>query len=237
MRHCKRFIASLPAFAVLALLAIVPAANAQSCNGPGTERWAIKVSLPASPNLDKPKSVSLNDLLILEDPKGVTHNDPRYDKSRIPAFTNSLNVKEGDILQTTGWLYLVATEPDCDYHIQISNQPRTTTDKPTPSDDCVVIEAPKPDFVDDPDLKQRTSAIRDYIKTKMLRNKEPSTRGSVMIHPVCVRVSGQLFYDDAHLKANGGKETRGKKGMLSHTLWELHPLTDFKIVPASSCQF
>jgi hypothetical protein len=235
MRHSKSIISIETVLLFALILSAAPPARAQTCNGPGSERWAIKVSLPPSPNVSSPKTVSLTDLLSLADPPGITHNDPRYEKARIPAFSNSLNVKEGEILQTTGWLYLVATETDCDYHIQISTKPRTTTDKPTADDDCLIIEAPKPDFIDDADLKQRSATIRDYIKTKMLQDKEPSNRGSVMIHPVCVRVSGQLFYDDAHVKDNGQKELRGKKGMLSHTIWELHPLTDFTIVPSSSC--
>jgi hypothetical protein len=211
--------------------------SAQTCSGPGTERWPVKVSLVAAADLSNPKTVALNALLALEDPTGVTHNDPRFQDARIPSFSNSLSVNEGDILQTTGWLYLVATETDCDYHIQISNQPRTTTDKPTPQDDCVVVEAPKPDFVENADLKQALSTLRDYIKTKILKGNEPSNTGSVMIHPVCVRVTGQLFYDDAHLGKDGAKELRGKKGMHSHTLWELHPITGFQIVPSTACQF
>jgi hypothetical protein len=211
--------------------------SAQTCSGPGTERWPVKVSLVAAADLSNPKTVALNALLTLEDPTGVTHNDPRFQDVRIPSFSNSLSVNEGDILQTTGWLYLVATETDCDYHIQISNQPRTTTDKPTPQDDCVVVEAPKPDFVENADLKQALSTLRDYIKTKILKGNEPSNTGSVMIHPVCVRVTGQLFYDDAHLGKDGAKELRGKKGMHSHTLWELHPITGFQIVPSTACQF
>lgn len=235
----KRLPSALTAFAVLTVLAtlLTPFVAAQTCSGPGTERWPIKVSVPEVANLDKPKVAGLNELLALADPQGITHNDPRYQEARIPAFANSLNVKEGDILQTTGWLYLVATESDCDYHIQISNKPRTTTDQPTPEDDCIVVEAPKPDFVENADLKQRAGALRDYIKTKILRGGEPSNRGSVMIHPVCVRVTGQLFYDDAHIGKNGQKELRGKKNMQSHTLWELHPITDFQIVQSSACQF
>ncbi|HUI75426.1 MAG TPA: hypothetical protein VLX32_10790 [Candidatus Acidoferrum sp.] len=234
----RKFKCPLIALGVLALSAFgvsAPGASAQSCSGPGTKRWTIKTSLPPNPNVDNPKAIALPDLLALAPAKGVTNNDADFEMARIPAFPNSLNVKEGDIVRTTGWLYLVATEADCDYHIQISTKPRTTTDKPTPDDDCMVVEAPKPDFVDDADLKQRTDTVRNYIKTKMLRNKEPSTRGSVMIHAVCVRVSGQLFYDDSHLKTNGDVEPRGKKGLLSHTLWELHPITDFKIIPSSSC--
>lgn len=81
------------------------------------------------------------------------------------------------------------------------------------------------------------NAVRDYIKTKILKDNEPSNRGSVMVHAVCVRATGQLFYDDAHLGKNGQKEPRGKKGMQSRTLWELHPISDFKVVPSSACQF
>ena len=222
----------------LVFLAGAPSTSAQTCSGPGTERWPVKVSLPDGANLEEPKSAGLNELLALGDPQGVSHNDPRYNAARIPAFSDSLNAKEGDILQTTGWLYLVATEKtDCDYHIQISNKPRTTTSQPTPDDDCIIVEAPKPDFIESTDLKQRVTAVRNYIKTTILKDSEPSNRGSVMVHAVCVRATGQLFYDDAHLKRDGGKELRGKKGMQSHTLWELHPITDFKIVQPSACQF
>lgn len=225
------------------LLSILPpvamaqtVATAQNCK-PGTERWPVKISVVDTAKLQSPKAVGLSALFTLEDPQGVKHNDPRYQEARIPAFPNSLSVNEGDILQTRGWLFLVATETDCDYHIQISNQPRTTTNKPTPEDNCVVVEAPKPDFVDNADLKQSLTTLRDYIKTKILKGNEPSTSASVMIHPVCVRVAGQLFYDDAHLGANGQKELRGKKGMHSQTLWELHPITSFTIVPSTACQF
>jgi hypothetical protein len=227
----------LPFVALLFSTALAsPRSSAQTCSGPGTERWPIKVSVVAGADLSHPKTVDLNALLALQDPPGLKHNDSRFQNARIPAFSNSLSVIEGDILQTTGWLYLVATEPDCDYHIQISNQPRTTTDKPTPEDNCVVVEAPKPDFVDGTALKQAVITVRDYIKTKILKGNEPSNTGSVMIHPVCVRVIGQLFYDDAHLGRNGSKELRGKKGMHSDTLWELHPITDFQIVQSTACQ-
>jgi hypothetical protein len=121
------------------------------------------VSVVAGADLSHPKTVGLNALLALEDPPGVKHNDSRFQDARIPAFSNSLSVNEGDILQTTGWLYLIATESDdCDYHIQISNRPRTTTDKPTSEDNCIVVEAPKPDFIDDTALKQAVSTVRDY---------------------------------------------------------------------------
>ncbi len=228
----------IPVAAIFFCAAFSPTSvAAQTCHGPGSERWPIKVSLPAGADVSKAKAIKLDALLALENPPGVKNNDSNFQAARISAFSNTLNVKEGDIIRTTGWLYLVATESDdCDYHIQISNQSRTTTNKPTPADDCMVVEAPKPEFVDNASLSQALTTQRNYIKTKILRNAEPSNTGNVMIHQVCVQVTGQLFYDDAHLKTNGQPELRGKKGMTSKTLWELHPITGFKIVPPAACQ-
>ena len=139
----------------------------------------------------------------------------------------------GDLVTTAGWLYLVATEKeDCDYHIQVSLQSRTTTNKPQANDDCTIVEAPRPDFISASDLSTKVGQVRDYIKAKLLAGKEPSNTGSIMQHAVCVSVTGQLFYDDAHIEKG---ELRGKKGMTSHTLWELHPITGFTIATTSAC--
>jgi hypothetical protein len=42
-----------------------------------------------------------------------------------------------------------------------------------------------------------------------------------MQHPPFVAVTGQLFYDDAHV----GTAPRGKKGCKAESLWEIHPIT------------
>jgi len=47
----------------------------------------------------------------------------------------------------------------------------------------------------------------------------------VMSRPTFVTVTGALFYDDAHVYMADGSTGRGKKGMESKTLWELHPVT------------
>lgn len=218
---------------LIVLFLLAPLAKPQTCNGPGKERWPIKTSLAGTGASNPAKQVRLTDLLALTEPTGVKHDDSRYEDARIPSFSNSLGVKEGDLITTTGWLYLVATESDdCDYHIQISPESRTTTSKPTSGDESLIVEAPRPDFVDDAGLKQQVTTIRDYIKTKIMHGNEPAGSGSVMIHAVCVQVTGQLFYDDAHVGNNGTVEPRGKRGMSSKTLWELHPITSFQIVPS-----
>jgi hypothetical protein len=214
-------------------LVATASSNAQTCNGPGKARWPLKTSLADGVGASGPgQAIALDKLLALAAPPGVKEDDPRYQDSRIPKFDNSLGVKEGDLVTTAGWLYLVATEKDdCDYRIQVSLQARTTTNKPQESDDCIIVEAPRPDFVTASDLSTNVGQVRDYIKTKLLAGNEPSNTGSVMQHAVCVSVTGQLFYDEAHEQG----EFRGNKGMSSHTFWELHPVAAFTITPASAC--
>lgn len=65
----------ISALLTISAVVLAPRISAQTCNGPGTERWPIKVSVPGNANLDQPKSTGLNELLRLEDPPGITHND------------------------------------------------------------------------------------------------------------------------------------------------------------------
>jgi hypothetical protein len=88
---------------------------------------------------------------------------------------------------------------------------------------CVIVEVPKDDpaFVASALLREHAKTVREFIRSKLLKGQEPSPRGSVMQHPPFVEVTGQLFYDDAHV----GDQPRGKKGCKAATLWELHPVT------------
>lgn len=192
--------------------------QAQQQMKPGVERWPIKTSAPKLK--DAPKVVSFADLIAIPDPPGVLKDDKRYQKALIPHFDNSSNADEGQILQVTGWLHLVALETDGDYHIQISNSD-------TSGDHCVIVELPYPNFVKSSKaLKQQCSTVRSFIKKNILGGKEPSSSGTVLKKAVYVTVTGQLFYDDAHVN----DPPRGKKGMHAATLWELHPITDLKLV-------
>jgi hypothetical protein len=182
------------------------------------ERWPIKTSLP-----DKPvsKTVAIASLIALPDPPDVKKNDQRYQAARIPSFQNQLSVKEGDLVTTSGWLHLVGGEADGDYHIQISANLGS-------GDNCLIVEVPNTSekFVSAAALRPKFAVVRDFIKAKLLRGLEPSANGSVMNHPVYVKITGQLFYDDSHV----GDPPRGKKGMHAATLWELHPVTGIAFV-------
>ena len=198
----------------------VSAVTAAAPLKPGVERWPIKTSVAPGADLAHPKQIAFPDLVSLEDPPGVTHNDSRYQSNLIPPFENSENLKEGDIVSTTGWIHLVAGEADGDFHIQVS-------DSKSSGNRCLIVEVPKDDpaFESDEKLRARCSKVRKFITEKVLLGATPSESGTVIKEPVFVKVTGQLFFDDAHV----GDKPRGKKGMKAATLWELHPVTDIKL--------
>lgn len=184
---------------------------------PGVERWGIKTSVPPNANLEHPVLITFQDLATLPDP--VAHpkrNDKNFDAARFPAFENTRGIKEGDIVAVQGWLHLVASEEDGDYHAQISNSP-------TSGDDCVVVEIPidDPRFVPSPELRAKLESVRHTIDADVLKGKKAGSGGRVIKPAIHVEVAGQLFFDDSHV----GDKPRGKKGMKAITLWELHPVT------------
>jgi hypothetical protein len=194
---------------------------------PGTERWFVKTSLPASP---RKKPLTIRKLLSLEDPISKPADAP--ESTRIPKTVNPGSVKEGTIVTTTAWLHLVAlerasgTHRDGDYHIQLRSDS-------TWGDSCFIVEVPYPPFVDDPALRDSAEKVRTFIRESLLAGNEPGTRGNIMQHHVYVTIKGQLFFDASHLRNDGTTDPRGKQGhaatpMHSYTAWELHPIISMK---------
>lgn len=199
----------------IALLLVARPATPRTLK-PGVERWPIKTSVSDGASLSHPKKVALGKLLALQNAAGVKKNDARYQDARIPDAADGL--KEGQILSTKGWLWLVALENDGDYHIQVS-------DSPNSGNHCLIVEVPKddPTFESDATLRDKAAVVRQFVREKLLHdvNKEPSESGNLMQHPPYMTIVGQLFYDDSHV----GDQPRGKKQMKASTLWELHPIT------------
>lgn len=222
--------ASRSSLILLCLTAGITASAASlGCIHPGTERWPVKTTLPSGAAT---KTLSLTDALNLPKLASVTRNDRRYAGTRIM----DQPVKEDSLVTLSGWLYLVAFESDdCDFHIQISPQPRTTTDKPTKDDNSIIVEVPSGQYATT--IAEQVEEVRQWVINNLLGETAPKI-GSVhvMQHPVYVKVTGALFYDDAHTYLPDGSTGRGKKGMESKTLWELHPVTSiaFAAKPATS---
>ena len=196
------------------------------CIQPGTERWPVKTSLP--PAGAPTKIMTLADALNLSKLTDVAKDDKRYQSTRIM----DQPVKEDTLVTISGYLYLVGFESDdCDFHIQISPQPRTSTAPPTKDDNCIIVEAPSGQYATG--IADQVEGVRQWVIDNLLGKTAP-TIGSVhvMQHPVYVTVTGALFYDDAHEYLADGGTGRGKKGMESKTLWELHPVTSIAFATA-----
>lgn len=181
---------------------------------PGVDRWSVKTTM-----LKKSRSrfVPLRELESL--PAPISQRNEAPDSARIPTKVGTRKLKEGDFVRTSGWLQLVAleresgTKRDGDYHIQI----RTDSSW---ADSCLIVEVPYPEFVSDPSLRNSCGDVREFIRKKLLEDKEPGTSGNIMAQAAYVTLKGQLFFDASHL----GGLPRGKKGMKSYTPWEIHPV-------------
>lgn len=194
------------------------------CVKKGKERWPIKTTLPAGA---KSVTMTLDDALNLQVLADVKTDDPRYQENRIM----DQPVKEDKLVTISGYLYLVAFESDdCDFHIQISPKPLTLTTKPTTDDNSMIVEAPSGKYATT--ISDQVEAVRQWVIDNLLAKTPPRT-GSihVMQHVVYVTVTGALFYDDAHAERANGSTGRGKKGLESKTLWELHPVTKIAFAP------
>jgi hypothetical protein len=171
--------------------------------------------------------MTLADALQLPALTDVKKNDKRYESARIM----DQPVKEDALVTISGWLYLVAFEgDDCDFHIQISPQPRTATNPPTKDDNCIIVEVPSGQYATT--IASEVEGVRQWVIDNLLAKTPPRINSiHVMAHPVFVTVTGALFYDDAHVFQADGGTGRGKKGMESKTLWELHPVTSLVFAP------
>lgn len=126
------------------------------------------------------------------------------------------------VIETEGYVHLVAMEPDCDYHMQM-------TLSRTNGNHNLIVEVPRgaAAYVRSPLLRKRYEDVRKFIRERLLAGREPGSEGTLLRSPLWVRLRGQLFYDASHF----GDAPRGKKGMKAATIWEIHPVVAMRLVP------
>jgi hypothetical protein len=217
----SRFV--VPAAVCLALTVLASAAPLP-CIKPGTERWAIKTTLPSGAST---QTMTLAEALQLPKLTAVTMDDKALEDKRI----TDPPVKEDKLVTISGWVYLIGFEKDdCDFHIQISPQPRTSANPPTKDDNCIIVEVPSGQYATT--IADKVEGVRQWVIDNLLGKVDPKI-GSVhvMQHPTFVKVTGALFYDAGHSYEADGSTGRGKKGMESKTLWELHPVISMAFAP------
>jgi hypothetical protein len=204
-------------YLVVALALLAGSLQAQ-CKKPGVSRWTVKTSLPVARN--EPVAMTLAELTALAAPASAEQH--KESKTRYPDELGR-GLKEGSIVRVSGWVRLIATDPDCDYHIQL-----TPTNSGT--DGTVIVEIPRPgaDYEGSAELRDSATAVREFLKTNILKGKEPAGGGGSLIGSAYVEVIGQLFIDAHHLPHC---DQRGKHGMPASTCWEVHPIIAAHFAP------
>lgn len=205
-------------FLVLPLaIAVAVLANgckkSESAGGVKETRVALKTSLPAGSDPYTAKSLTFAEFISIPEPPGVTKNDPRYDKQRIPAFSNPLGVKEGDVVSVKGYIHVVTLMGDGDYNIRLT----ATRDS---ADNYISSEIPDDDDVADKSLRPKVIAVREFIKSHMLQGKDPSRQGTNVAEPAYIELTGQLYFSDNHV---GDAPAADKQGTHRATSWQIHP--------------
>jgi hypothetical protein len=176
-------------------------------------RVAVKTSLPSGTDPNNAKLLTFADFISIPEPPGVVKNDPRYDKQRIPAFSNPQGVKEGDVVSVKGYIHVVTLMGDGDYNIRL-------TAAPDSSDNYIVSEIPDDDDVADKTLRPMVIAARNFIKSHMLQGSDPSRQGTNVTAPAYIELTGQLYFSDNHV---GDAPAADKQGTHRATSWQIHP--------------
>jgi hypothetical protein len=71
--------------------------------------------------------------------------------------------------------------------------------------------------------------VRTFIKQKLLRQQEPSPRGTVMQHPIFVQLTGQL----SNPTASPAAPSRGKRSQDAPARWEIRPVLEVQFATPS----
>ncbi len=165
-----------------------------------------------------PKIVRLVDLLVLESPTPTAAQGHRASTPQLSLGPNPANVQAGDLLLLTGWVHRVSRDRDRAYHLQVSPSPKAAT----PS---LIAVVPSPDrSSESPAVRAQLQAARALILRRVLRQREPSPRGSVIRQPVFLQLSGQLSYRGAPPDEPSPRQGPQNRS----TGWEMDPVTDVR---------
>jgi hypothetical protein len=193
-------------------------------NEPSRDSRAEQAAAPRiTPPVETPKTVSLSDLLTLEDPRKRANQASRAASPRAPAGSTASDVQAGDALLLTGWIHRVSRAPDSTYRLQIS--PVRKAGSPG-----LIAVVPPPDQASgSPAVRAQLQAVRAFVTRRLLQEQHPSPQGSAMRNPIFVQLTGQLSSPDPRLsepaQRKGGRDTTAR--------WELRPVLDIQFATPS----
>jgi hypothetical protein len=163
-----------------------------------------------------PVAVSVNELLDIEDPLERAGPTARAFIPRTSPGAMESDVQVRDVLVLSGWLRRVSRAPDNTYHLYVS------PDRNAGARDLIAMVPPPDQTPGSPDVKAQLQTVRTFIRRQLLRQREPSPRGSVMQRPVFVQLTGHLSYPDG----STGEPAQGKQSRDATVRWQMRPVLE-----------
>jgi hypothetical protein len=201
----------------------IPASSSTASHNSINEQAGV--SSPVDP-AETPKAVSLNNLLGLQGPPQKADFASRAVTPGASPGSAASDLQAGDVLRVTGWLLRVSRAPDGAYLLHVSpnrdHGARTLTAMLPPPDQAL----------GSPSVQSQLQTARALIRQQLLRQQEPSPRGSVMQRPIAVQLTGQL----SNPAASPGAPSQGKRPQDAPLRWEIRPVLEvqFTTPPAAS---
>ena len=170
-----------------------------------------------------PKAVRVNDLLAPQGPPEKTDQASRASTPGASPGSAAADVQAGDILHLTGWVHRISRAPDGTYHLHVSPNRHSGAR-------VLVATVPPPDQANgSPGSQAQLQTVRTFIRQQLLRQQEPSLRGSVMQRPIFVQLTGQLSVPVTPPTA----PSQGRRSQTAAARWEIRPLLEVEFATPS----
>ena len=169
--------------------------------------------------VEMPKAVSVTDLLTLQaPPEKADHTFRASSPGSAPS-----DIQVGDMLHVTGWLQRISRAPDSTYHLYVTPNRQAGTR-------VLVASVPPPNQAQGSPVGQaQLQTVRTFIRQQLLRQQEPSQRGSIMQRPIFVQLTGQLSVP----AASPPVPSRGKRLQATTAHWEIRPIVEVQFATPS----
>lgn len=168
---------------------------------------------------EMPKTVSIADLLALQGPPEKA--DHAFRASSPGSAASDIQV--GDMLHVTGWIHRISRASDSTYHLYVSPNRKAGAR-------VLVATAPPPTQDQGSPVGQaQLQTVRTFIRQQLLRQQEPSLRGSVMQRPIFVQLTGQLSIPATPPTA----PSRGRRSQTAAPRWEIRPILEVQFATPS----
>jgi hypothetical protein len=169
------------------------------------------------------KTVSVSELVTQHGPPPKADKAPRTLPAVDPPGPPGSDLQAGDVVVVTGWLHRISRGTDGTYRLHMSASRNT---------EARALTAMVPPAVQAPDLptvQAQVQEVRAFIKQQLLRQKEPSLRGSVMQRPIFVQLTGQV----ANPASSSGTPAQKKRAQEATAHWEIRRVLEIQFATPS----